>query len=1075
MYVIYPADEVVSLTYSSHSLPRPRQRPTLDLIFGPPPPSPRSANLLTPTPAPPRATSVPKTAPPEPAERAPASPTPSLERPAKLRERTKATKLFKKLGRHEDSTFGKIVRTPAPDEFELPAPLPTPAFSRKNIFDRDFDALFEVASTPEFCANIRVTTPEPDRRSDVSAAHFPSPAASSLSLLPPRPYSEPAPSSSPTLSGRTSSPSTPPTQRSSFEGTNSKPKKVSFFRKLSRSKDRSPAPSVNMQQPSIEMALRELTHPAHSEQLKNQQQVTFKLVKTVGDFTTQLSQLYERHSAELQLLVATFRKRNSELRKERATCPSSLFHTWETLLQEVEADVVGYSNAASALERVVATPLIEKTFHMKVQARKLFAHREGCELILSKADDQLNKSRQDYRTAFLNYCNNSNPTNLAMYYDSHNNYVQQLMATNAMIEQYHKHTLPTILQELEEILTDVTTAVSDAICQEGEIMTDKSTNQLRRYESLCAQARAVSSTADLAHLARTLLTIQPPIRTTKRAFLPPYPPEPDDPPLDVPAECMPPVLRGEMLLDRMAGGQARLNYEQLRKDAIDLELQIKQLQDGLDALARIQARSLESSIYSKVNEIQEEISIKKYDYRATQLHLAAVRAQRELFAAKADSSTAAADRKLSSSSAGSMKNKWLKAFRSLKPPSAPPPHAAPPDKKNQMYHAVSTVMAMRRNGASRDLRGDSDAHNFQEYTYKKITPCDICSQVLRGHTRQGLRCRICKMNVHTDCMPQVGKCQTKSRLLRRQKSTSEIEAHRIQEAAFDEESAAARSESGVRRRLFAGVKSLSMWGSRSRRGSPQHRSISLPETPHSPRRQKLNLRMKSLSLDSPECGELRRRPRDQPSQGSRVLCDYRTYCMRYGSNRISNHMIHHFANSQSSPSSPVHSRRHLSARMGRMSSVELPDEPDKSLSSNSTSPCPSPVKQHSKHQRLLPTNLYVVLYNFKSRHADELDLKAGYKVTVIDTSDPDWWKGKCLGKIGYFPSKYCTKLHAGERPLQVTHNLEVGGDASDGERSLMLLRDQIVIQVADELDGMVMIRSGDNREVVCPSKFLQEV
>ncbi|KPJ11457.1 SH3 and cysteine-rich domain-containing protein 3 [Papilio machaon] len=170
------------------------------------------------------------------------------------------------------------------------------------------------------------------------------------------------------------------------------------------------------------------------------------------------------------------------------------------------------------------------------------------------------------------------------------------------------------------------------------------------------------------------------------------------------------------------------------------------------------------------------------------------------------------------------------------------------------------------------------------------------------------------------------------------------------------------------------------------------------------------------------------------------------------------------------PSSPVHSRRLLSARGGRMSSVDLPDEPDKSLSSNSTSPCPSPVKQPSKHQRLLPTNLYVILYNFKSRHADELDLKAGYKVTVIDTSDPDWWKGKCLGKIGYFPSKYCTKLQAGERPLQVTHNLQV----SDGDNGLMLLRDQIVIQVGDEVDGMVMIRSGDNRQGVCPIKFLQE-
>lgn len=59
--------------------------------------------------------------------------------------------------------------------------------------------------------------------------------------------------------------------------------------------------------------------------------------------------------------------------------------------------------------------------------------------------------------------------------------------------------------------------------------------QLRRYESLCTQARAVSSTADLAHLARTLLTAQSPMKPPKRPFLPPYPPESDDPPLDVAA------------------------------------------------------------------------------------------------------------------------------------------------------------------------------------------------------------------------------------------------------------------------------------------------------------------------------------------------------------------------------------------------------------------------------------------------------------------------------------------------------------------------------------------------------------
>ncbi|XP_022816040.1 uncharacterized protein LOC111349244 isoform X3 [Spodoptera litura] len=1033
MYVIYPADEVVSLTYSSQSLPRPRQRPTLDIIYGPPPRAPYSALPLPRTPTLSCDKTHLKTAPPEPPERAPASPTPSLERP-KLRERTKA-KLLKKLGRHEDTEFGKIVRTPAPDEFELPAPLPTPAFSRKNIFDRDFDALFEVANSPQFGAHIRVTTPEPDRRSDLSAAHFPTPTASTLSLLPPRPQSEP--SSSPATSARTSTPSTPTPQRSSTEGP-PKSKKVSFFRKLSRARDQSvpPRPTIMQQQPSVEMALRELTHPTHNEQLKNQQQVTFKLVKTVADFTTQLSQLYEHHSTELQVLVASFRKRSSELRKERATCPSSLFHTWETLLQEVEADVIGFNNAAQSLERLVSTPLIERTFHMKVQARKLFAHREGCEVILGKADDQLNKSRQDYRGAFLNYCNNPTPATLATYYDSHNTYVQQLTATNAMLDQYHKHTLPTILQELEEILTDVTSAVSEAICQEGEIITDKSNNQLRRYESLCAQARAVSSTADLAHLARTLLTATPPMRPPKRAFLPPYPPDADDPPLDVPAESMPPILRGEILLDRM-GAQARVNYEQLKKDAMDLEMQIKQLQESLDQLGRHQTRGIESNLYNKVNEIQEDISVKKYDYRATQLHLAAVRAQRELFAAKADSGAAAVDRKLSSSSAGSMKNKWLKAFRSLKPPSAPPPHAAPPDK---------------RNGAARDAMragGDSEAHNFQEYTYKKITPCDVCSQVLRGHTRQGLRCRLCKLNVHTDCMPQVGRCQTKSRLLRRQKSTSEIESHRVLETAFDDEKEEVDQTYQVLKRANEIGKP---GGGGESRGGPVVRVSAPDETPpaRSPARPSAGLAVAP-----------------QPVSSSSGNC--RAVCMRHGFNRINNYAIHSYT--RSSPSSPVHSRRMLTARVGRMSSVELPDEPDKSLSSNSASPCPSPVKQMSKHQRLLPTNLYVVLYNFKSRHADELDLKAGYKVTVIDTSDPDWWKGKCLGKIGYFPSKYCTKLQAGERALQVTHNLQV----SDGDTGMMLLRDQIVIQVGEEVDGMMLIRSGDNRQAVCPVKFLQEV
>ncbi|XP_018568029.1 uncharacterized protein LOC108908470 [Anoplophora glabripennis] len=933
-----------------------------------------------------------------------------------------------------------------------------------------------------------------------------------------------------------------------------------------------------------ESPLRDLIHPAYNEHLKTHNAVTFKLVRTVSDFTQQLGQMYEQHAEELQMLVANFRKRNGELRKERPACPSSLFHTWETLLQEVEIDSQALGDIASILGRQVSRPLLERSFHRKIQSRKVFTQRESYETIIAKTEEKLAKCRQEYKNAYLSYLAAPSTESLSAYFNTHNAYIQQLHATNGMMEEYGKCTLPSLLQELEEIYSDLCSTVTDAVLQGAEVVSSRAMEQCRRYEGLVSQCKAVSGPSDLTHLARALPTPTGRGPVMKRIFVPPQPPPPPDPvdgePQDLQVnDNIPPPLKDELVIDRLSAVQIKPSHDVLRKEAQDLDAQIRQIQDALDTLLRIQQRSVEASLYNKANELQEDISMKRFDLRVAQLHLSAINRQKELFSSKLEGEMAGRERKMSSASTGSMKNKWLKAFKSLK---TPPPE---PEKKNQMYHAVSTIIAMRKNGsaATRELlKGDPDAHNFQEYTYKKITPCDVCSQVLRGHTRQGLKCRICKMNVHLDCQDKASKCQTKARLLRRQKSTSEIET-RVPETNIEDEKSPEVDQiyqvlkqateisnskprvnveiippsdksatgsnpgssgssgqslnrrgvppqpsratgsmlavvnpapcstssdnrqgpsvntetSSMRRRLFAGMKSLTGFGSRSRHGSPGHRSISLPErtsmtsstsavnicpmlrtnnvAPHSPRRQKLNLRMKSLSLDSPESTEHVRRgkhhgvitasdPHSNQSSSSRIQFS------NVPPRPVQNHVTRSDLKAKSTPSSPVHNRRLLSAKNIRMSSVELPDDNEKSPSSASTSPCPSPVGGKKSH-RLLPTNLYVVLYNFKSRHQDELDLKAGYKVTVIDTSDPDWWKGKCLGKVGFFPSKYVSKLSSGEKPLQVTHNLQV----SDGDNGLMLLRDQIVIQIGEELDGMVMIRSGDNRQGVCPVKFLQEV
>ncbi|XP_074036557.1 SH3 and cysteine-rich domain-containing protein isoform X6 [Leptinotarsa decemlineata] len=783
-----------------------------------------------------------------------------------------------------------------------------------------------------------------------------------------------------------------------------------------------------------ESPLRDLIHPAYNEHLKSHNAVSFKLVRTVSDFTQQLGQMYEQHAEELQLLVANFRKRNGELRKERPACPSSLFHTWETLLQEVEIDSQALGDIASILGRQVSRPLLERSFHRKIQSRKVFTHRESYETIIAKTEEKLAKCRQEYKNAYLSYLSAPSTESLSAYFNTHNAYIQQLHATNGMMEEFGKHTLPSLLQELEEIYTDLCSTVTEAVLQGAEVVSNRATERSRRYESLISQCKAVSGPVDLTHLARSLPapTGRGPIM--KRIFVPPQPPPPPDPidgePQDIQVnDNVPPPLRDELVIDRLSAVQIKPSHDALKKESQDLEAQIRQIQDALDTLVRIQQRSVEASLYNKANELQEDISMKRFDLRVAQIHLSAINSQKELFSNKMDGETVGRERKMSSASTGSMKTKWLKAFKSLK---TPPPE---PEKKNQMFQAVSTIMSMRKNGAAATrelLKGDPDAHNFQEYTYKKITPCDICSQVLRGHTRQGLKCRICKMNVHVDCQDKASKCQTKARLLRRQKSTSEIET-RVPELNPDD------------------------------------------ETPHSPRRQKLNLRMKSLSLDSPESTEHVRRGRHHGANAasdphSNQSSSSRIQFPQLSSRPVLNRKSRRDVKAKSTPSSPVHNRRLLSAKNIRMSSVELPDDNDKSPSSASTSPCPSPVGAKKSH-RLLPTNLYVVLYNFKSRHQDELDLKAGYKVTVIDTSDSDWWKGKCLGRVGFFPSKYVSKLSSGEKPLQVTHNLQV----SDGENGLMLLRDQIVIQIGEELDGMVMIRSGDNRQGICPLKFLQEV
>ncbi|XP_046447041.1 uncharacterized protein LOC124196209 isoform X2 [Daphnia pulex] len=1060
--------------------------------------------------------------------------------------------------------------------------------------------------------------------------------------------------------------------------------------------------------------LRDLIHPAHADALKAHSALAMKLLKTVSDFTQQLATIEEQHGEQLQQLVETFRIRNAELRKERPNGNYGIFQVWETLLQEVEVDSAVVADIANCLNRQVSRPMTDGTFHRKLEARKIFQHREQLENALEKASQQLDKSYQLYDEAYQQHLAAPNTLTLAAYVELHNNYVQDVHAANAMADQFHNVILPQLIQELESVYVDLSKTMTNTIQQGCEAMSERAEgSSSKRYNALANQCRAVNPSTDLATFVRSVvggsgsgpgggggsvLTI--PSSFNKFTFIPPRNPPPGSVSCsqhDIQDASL--VLKDELVFDRLAGFSLRTKYDSLKKDTAEVEAHVRQLNECMESLTRLQQRSLESNSYNKASELQEEICAKKLEWRMAQLHLAAVKAQRDLYGSKAEmvmAEVAAASggshqslQQLGSNrgskfnlmaggsgSGGSggpgMKTKWMKAFRTLtnsssshnmavsgsssaatgsSPPLANNRSTTPEQcydslyssRGSRLYQAVMAVIALRKSpssssskserreqrssnvsatvaagvsGAFHSTMSSSDLlqhhhlmqnqegqrHVFQENTYKKITPCDVCSQVLRGHSRQGWKCRLCKINVHADCKSGVGRCLPKSRLLRRQKSSSELETSASQrimsanydpqyqfqqvqqqmQAAADEEtmvgddgplnfgreeidqtyivlkqasemavSSSSGNVSGRRtqqqqqqplpsssldqqpqQNISASDQSLgsstgainrtgsasvmrittsstqlqqtaaAAAGASSRRANPNSLSVGDPSSsflssssaPHSPRRhQKLNLRMKSFSLD--ESGEHFHHHGSMsvgsghshgcgPPNGHHRLTHHRssnpnaaTTTTTSSSGTLNSNSAH---NSQASfycqsPSSPVHHNRRLllSARNIRMNSVELPDENEKSQSSASASPCPSPA------QRLLPTNLYVVLFNFKGREADELDLKAGYKVTVIDASDPDWWRGKCLGQIGFFPSKYVAKLAPNEKPLQVTHNLQLGGNDdgtdSDPNRLTKLLRDQIVIQIGEELNGMVTVRNGENKTGSCPTQYLQEV
>merc|ERR1719495_1765477 len=92
-----------------------------------------------------------------------------------------------------------------------------------------------------------------------------------------------------------------------------------------------------------------------------------------------------------------------------------------------------------------------------------------------------------------------------------------------------------------------------------------------------------------------------------------------------------PIKSCEIIMDRTVAGPARNRHEQLKQEEKTMEDQIKVNAEAVESLIRILSKNLDQQLFNKANEIQEEISKKRYELRCYQINLSGIRAQKQLY------------------------------------------------------------------------------------------------------------------------------------------------------------------------------------------------------------------------------------------------------------------------------------------------------------------------------------------------------------------------------------------------------------------------------------------------------------
>nr|KAF6476361.1 SH3 and cysteine rich domain [Rousettus aegyptiacus] len=118
----------------------------------------------------------------------------------------------------------------------------------------------------------------------------------------------------------------------------------------------------------------------------------------------------------------------------------------------------------------------------------------------------------------------------------------------------------------------------------------------------------------------------------------------------------------------------------------------------------------------------------------------------------------------------------------------------------------------------------------------------------------------------------------------------------------------------------------------------------------------------------------------------------------------------------------------------------------------------------------LQMNTYVALYRFVPQENEDLEMRPGDMITLLEDSNEDWWKGKIQDRIGFFPANFVQRVQQNEKIFRCVRTFI--GCKEQGQ--ITLKENQICLTSEEEQDGFIRVLSGKKRGLV-PLDVLENI